>query len=116
MFWEKEGEDRGDVIGGCNCFEMHDIYDESFSYQLHRQIQAKYSAGEITRCTGDRRAWSEDHAVSAYGNEPTLATVYDAASSMCQRGQSVQFPEHIVECLQFPCLPHQAQFATYTGT
>lgn len=57
-----------------------DIEDEDFVSQVHFQMKGKVAMKDVTWCTGDRRAWSEDHAIAAYGNEPGSTTVYSAAA------------------------------------
>ena len=77
---ESDDDCGGDVIGKDFAAVMHDIYDDDFGEQLHSQIPAAHSWDEITWCTEDRRAWSEDHAIATYGNEPTSTIVYNAAA------------------------------------
>ena len=83
--WEGSGEHQyrevvmGDVLGDKFDAQMHDI-EEDFVPQIHYQMKGEIGMKDVTWCTGDRRAWSKDHAIAAYGNEPGSTTVYSAAA------------------------------------
>ncbi|KAL3161287.1 hypothetical protein ABBQ38_009643 [Trebouxia sp. C0009 RCD-2024] len=68
------------VLGKSFDAQMHDIYDEDFDTEVRTQLKGSTRPKKITWCTGDRRAWSEDHAVATYGNEPASRHVYSAAA------------------------------------
>ncbi|KAL3135777.1 hypothetical protein ABBQ32_007341 [Trebouxia sp. C0010 RCD-2024] len=64
---------------------MRNIYDEDFDTEVRTQLKGSTRPRKITWCTGDRRAWSEDHAVllvATYGNGPTSLHVYSAAAKL----------------------------------
>lgn len=75
-----EHDVEGDVLGDTFDAQMCDIWEENFVLQIHSQMKGEIDMKDVTWCTGDRRAWSEDHAVATYGNEPASNTVYSAAA------------------------------------
>ena len=77
---DDDGQDEGDVLGDSFDAQMNDIYDEDFVSEVHSQMRGELNMKDVTWCTGDRRAWSEDHAIATYGNEPITSTVYSAAA------------------------------------
>lgn len=68
------------MLGDTFVAQMGDIYDEDFVKEVHSQMKGELDMKDVTWCTGDRRAWSEDHAIATYGNQPTASTVYSAAA------------------------------------
>ena len=71
---------EGDVLGDSFAAQMRDIWDEDFVAEVHSQMPGELDMKDVTWCTGDRRAWSEDHAIATYGNEPATSSVYSAAA------------------------------------
>ena len=82
-YYPDSGSDHdleGDVLGDAFDAQMCDMYEENFVVEVHSQMKGEIAMKDVTWCTGDRRAWSEDHAIATYGNQPTSTTVYSAAA------------------------------------
>lgn len=73
-------DNEGDVLGDWFYAQMDDIGEEDFAREIHTQMQGELVMKDVTWCTGDRRAWSQDHAIATYGNEPATQVVYSAAA------------------------------------
>ena len=71
---------KGDVLGDCFYAQLRDIGEEDFASELHTHMKGKLGMKDVIWCTGDRRAWSQDHAIATYGNEPATQIVYSAAA------------------------------------
>lgn len=71
---------KKDVLGDRFGAQMHNIYEKDFVAEVYSRMTGELNMDDITWCTGDRRAWSEDHAIATYGNEPSTSTVYRAAA------------------------------------
>ena len=77
---EHDDDRDEDVLGDSFAAQMHDIWDEDFVTEVQSQMMGELNMEDVTWCTGDKRAWSEDHAIATYGNEPATSTVYSAAA------------------------------------
>ena len=71
---------RGDMLGESFSFHMSQVPNRDCGSTVRNEVGTAYAMEDIVWCTHDRRAWAEDHAVAACGNEPAVDTFYSAAA------------------------------------